>query len=164
MEQLTGVTMDPATTARSDRDASGLKALFDFQQRAFWDSANLLGKSTAFYLAITAALAGYTVTRSLTPELARLALSIAIGASIAFWLVVIVAFWGLSRIITRLEVTARLLDSRVFDDTQMARFFARWRRALMVIAVCMHIVGAMFVIGLILLLRSVSAQAVGPYL
>ena len=126
-----------ATEVKSTGDVdNALKFIFESQQKTFWESANLLAKGMAFYLAITAGLVGYALTRELPMPLPRLTLSIATGTSLLFSVVTGICFWGLIGILSFLEGSVRRVSPELFQEMNLHQFFARWRTVVWIGVIC----------------------------
>ena len=99
----------------------------EFLWQALKETANLLMKAIAFYLAITAAILGYVLSHPLTPSLRIIAFWTVIIITLLFTMAVGSVSWGLWTGVRDLQSAQEMLSPNVFAQLGMRRFFARAR-------------------------------------
>lgn len=131
-----------------------LRHLHQTYHQLYWHSADSLAKVWSFYLAITATLVGYVVSReiadNLTPGILAGAVVVTVLSVVFFgaWA------WGLRRITILLRHITERLDGTLYDDLDMQRLFRDWDRLLVYITIGTVAIGGMFTGGLLWLYRT----------
>jgi len=134
-----------------------VRILFEFQQRVFWESANLFAKGFAYYLAIVAALIGYTLTLKLQASLQQIALFMGLGSSFLGLLVAWVCVRGFFRVLASMERTGRMLGDELFEAMGLEEFFRQWRSIVWTYAIGATLLALMFATATVLLLKRLGS-------
>jgi len=140
-----------AHDAESGRN-DNLRFVHDFQQRAYWESAKVLTSFAAVYLAITSAALGYVLSQNLRPPLPRLFAATALTFSLLFFLVFSIWAQGLLRQIALLEDTSRRLDAGLYNELELHRLFASWRKVNWTVMIATYLAGTVLLSGILFIL------------
>lgn len=110
----------------------------------------MLARGMAFYLAITSALFGYVLTRTLSPRLSALLVGLAVAISIIFFVILVAWVWGLTRMVNLLESLTLRMEKQAYEDLQMKAHFRIWRRINRVIIAGTVLSVAVIIVGLLI--------------
>lgn len=114
-------------TDESDLRQQALYTQTEFLWQALKETANLIMKAMAFYLAIMAAVLGYVLSHSLAPSLRIFALCTVVVITLLFALAVASVSWGLWTGVRDLQVAQEMLSPETFAQLGLPRFFRRAR-------------------------------------
>lgn len=107
----------------------------EFLWQALRETADLLMKAMAFYLAITAAVLGYVISHPVAMSLRIVAVSTVVIVTALFTIAVGAVSWGLWTGVKDLERAQEMLSPDSFASLGMARFFTRARIVFWIIIV-----------------------------
>jgi hypothetical protein len=116
---------DAAGGSTSTQEA--LYAQTEFLWQALKETANLLMKAIAFYLAITAAILGYVLSHPVAMSLRIVAASTLVIVTGLFTIAVGSVSWGLWTGVRDLQRAQEMLSPDSFAQLGVSRFFARAR-------------------------------------
>jgi hypothetical protein len=124
------LTESPAPQDAPGGSSSKQEALYaqtEFLWQALKETANLLMKAIAFYLAITAAILGYVLSHPVATSLRIVAASTLVIVTGLFTIAVGSVSWGLWTGVRDLQRAQEMLSPDSFTQLGMSRFFARAR-------------------------------------
>lgn len=119
------VPQDTAGGSLSEREA--LYTQTEFLWQALKETANLVMKASAFYLAAMAAILGYVFSHPLAPPLRIRAFWVVITVALLFIIAVGAAGWGLWTGVRDLQSAQEMLSADAFAKLRLHRFFGRAR-------------------------------------
>lgn len=125
------VPQDATGGSPSEREALYTQAEFLWQ--ALKETANLLMKAIAFFLAVTAAILGYVLSHPVAQSVRNTALWTVITISLIFAVAVGSVSWGLWTGVRDLQSAQEMLSPDVFAQLGLRRFFARSRAVFWII-------------------------------
>ena len=125
MSADTPIPQDVTGGSPSEREA--LHAQTEFVWQALKETANLVMKASAFYLAAMAAILGYVFSHPLAPTFRVRALWVVATVTLLFIIAVGAVGWGLWTGVRDLQSTQEMLSADAFAKLQLHRFFARAR-------------------------------------
>ena len=130
-----------------------LSQFCDFQWKALSNTASILSKGIAFYLAIIAAVTGYILTKQLSCEVKVMAV---LAGSITSVIATIAGgslAWGLNKGLRNLEITLMEMDKELFYKLQLNLFLVRGRRVIWIVSGCAALVLVLCVLCMVFLAR-----------
>lgn len=135
----------------SEREA--LYAQTEFIWQALKETADLVMKASAFYLAAMAAILGYVLSRPLAPLFRIRVLWVVITVTLLFIIAVGAVGWGLWTGVRDLQSAQEMLSADAFAKLRLHRFFARARVVFWIVttATLLTLVILLIAIGLSLL-------------
>jgi hypothetical protein len=143
----------PGARPPAEGDLDTLRHLHNAERANYWDAANLLAKSMAYYLAISAAVLGYVLTQKLDPPLPRLIVFAGLTISTGYIVALSAGVWGLFRQMKLVDALGSALATSAVDPSYLT-FQTNWRGAVGVIAACTFLfVGVVIAALVVLLLR-----------
>jgi len=119
------VLQDATGGGPSEREA--LNTQTEFLWQALKETANLVMKASAFYLAAMAAILGYVFSHPLAPQFRVRSLWILMTVSLLFIIAVGAVGWGLWTGVRDLESAQEMLSADAFAKLRLHQFFARAR-------------------------------------
>jgi hypothetical protein len=117
----------------------------DFIWQALKETANLLLRAGAFYLAIMAAILSYVFSHPLAPSLRTTALWLVIIVTLLFIVAVGSVSWGLVAGLRNLENAQQMLSPAAFAQLRLSRFFGRARIVFWIV-----VTASLLIMGLLL--------------
>jgi hypothetical protein len=133
MSVESSVSEDGTGGSPSEREA--LSAQTEFLWQALKETASLVMKASAFYLAAMAAILGFVLSHPLAPQFRVRALWIVTTVSLLFIIAVGAVGWGLWTGVRDLQSAQEMLSADAFAKLRLHRFFARARVVFWVVTI-----------------------------
>lgn len=124
-ERRSPVPQDATGGSPSEREA--LYTQTEFLWQALKETANLVMKASAFYLAAIATILGYVLSHPLAPPFRVRALWVVTTVTLLFVIAVGAVGWGLWTGVRDLQSAQEMLSTDAFTKLRLHRFFA-WAR------------------------------------
>ena len=119
--------LQQVTTGGSPTDRAALYAQTEFLWQALKETADLVMKASAFYLAAMAAILGYVFSHPLAPPFRVTACWVVTTVTLLFIIAVGAVGWGLWTGVRDLQSAQEILSAEGFAKLRLHRFFARAR-------------------------------------
>lgn len=128
--------------------AAALHSHTEFLWQALKETANLLMKAIAFYLAITAAILGYVLSHPVPKSLRIVAASTVVIVTALFTIAVGSVSWGLWTGVRDLQRAQEMLSPNSFAELGVARFFTRARIVFWIIIISVLLIVLVLLIAI----------------
>jgi hypothetical protein len=135
----------PAERALRRQD---LSALTEFLWQALKETANLLMKAVAFYLAIMAAILGYVLSHPVAPSIRIVALCTVVVNTLLFTIAVASVGWGLWTGVRDLQAAQEMLSADAVSQLGLPRFFTRARIVFWIIITTSLLISVILLAGI----------------
>lgn len=114
-------------TDENPLEREALKSQTEFIWQALRETADLVMKASAFYLAAMAAILGYVFSHPISPAFRITAFWVVLTVTLLFIIAVGAVGWGLWTGVRDLQSAQEMLSAEAFAKLRLHRFFARAR-------------------------------------